>query len=106
MELDEYNEAPVPNLTPEQRDQIIREAIGARRLLSDEALASVLDEIKWQHLSAIATTKAHEKREREDAYWAIQAVKSVEETLKRRMMRAQLLLEHEEQLNKETNDHV
>ena len=105
--MEEYdNEAPVPKLTPEQRDQIIREAIGAQRLLGDADLSSVMEEIKWQHLSAIASTKSHEKREREDAYWAIQAVRAIEDTLKRRVLRAQLLLEHEEQMNKEHNDYV
>lgn len=94
------SEPPIPAAV---REQIVREASGAQRLLSDPDLASVLDEIKWNFVNQLTTTSPHEKKAREDAYWAIRSLEVFKETLSRRLQRAELLAEEEEQEN--TNDY-
>jgi hypothetical protein len=89
-------ERPIP---AEVREQIVREASGALRLLNDPDLHSILDEIKWNYVNQLTSTAPHEKKAREDAYWAIRSLEVFVETLNRRLQRADLLREEEEQEN-------
>lgn len=91
---------PIPE---EVREQIMREAAGAQRLLEDPDLHSVLNEIKWNYVNQLTSTAPHEKKAREDAYWAIRSLEVFTETLNRRLQRAELIREEEEQEN--TNDY-
>lgn len=94
-------EKPIP---AEVREQIMREAAGAQRLLEDPDLHSILNEIKWNYVNQLTSTAPHEKKAREDAYWAIRSLEVFSETLNRRLQRAELIREEEEQEN--TNDYT
>lgn len=101
--MDTYEDAPTyvaeKPIPAEVREQIVREATGASRLLSDPDLESVLDEIKWNYVNQLTGTAPHEKKAREDAYWAIRSLEVFKETLNRRLQRAELIREEEEQEN-------
>lgn len=92
---------PIP---PEVREQIFKEAEGASSLLDNPHLASVMEELKWSHLNAFASSKPSELNVREDAYQAIRSLIAIRQLLEHRVNRARLIAAEEEEENNPSHD--